>query len=139
MLLHTQNSAVYSQWKEILNKKQSLESVGVLLAFTPFSSRVECILKFQVKFKYSVWENKSLSLYYWRSSEAFFKTPLLIWSYGLFSSWWELIQRRGGERSTKHSDKFCRQGDNLIHWTGLQSQVDGTLEFPRVWEGILTK
>ena len=64
MLLHTQNSAVYSQWKEILNKKQSLESVGVLLAFTPFSSRVECILKFQVKFKYSVWENKSLSLYY---------------------------------------------------------------------------
>lgn len=64
MSLHTKNSAGYSQWKEILNKMQSLESVGVFLGFTPFSSTVECILEFQMKFKYFVWENKSLNLRY---------------------------------------------------------------------------
>lgn len=57
MLLHTKNSAVYSQWRKILNKEQALESVGVFLVVTPFSFRVEYILKFQVKFKYSLWEN----------------------------------------------------------------------------------
>ena len=48
--------------EKILNKKQSLESVGVFLVFTPFSFRVEYVLKFQVQFKYSLWENESLTL-----------------------------------------------------------------------------
>lgn len=48
--------------EKILNKTQSLESVGVFLVFTPISFRVEYILKLQVKFKYSLWENKSLTL-----------------------------------------------------------------------------
>lgn len=56
-MLHTKNSAGYSQWRKILNKEQALESVGVFLVFTLFSFRVEYILKFQVKFKYSLWEN----------------------------------------------------------------------------------
>ena len=31
------------------------------------------------------------------------------------------------------------QGDNLIYWTGLQSQVVETLEFPQVLERTLAK
>lgn len=36
MLLHTKNSAEYSQRKEILNKKQSLESVCVFCFYSLF-------------------------------------------------------------------------------------------------------
>lgn len=63
-MLHTKNSAGYSQWKEALNKKESLESVGVFLIFTPFSSRIVSIANFQVKFKDFLGKNKSLNLSY---------------------------------------------------------------------------
>lgn len=41
MVLHTKNTVGYSQWKEILKKEESLESVGVFLDFTSFSFSVD--------------------------------------------------------------------------------------------------
>lgn len=60
MLLHIKNSTGYSQWEKVLNQKESLENVDVFLVFIPFFVSVDYILKF----KYSLWENKSLNLCY---------------------------------------------------------------------------
>lgn len=132
-MLHTKNSAGYSQWEKILNQKESLENVDVFLVFTPFFFSVDYILKF----KYSLRENKSLNLCYWRRCEASFKLHYF-WTYGSFSSWWNSIQRRWGERVKKaQKQDLPFEGDNLICLTGSQSQVVETFEtlrFPKYWK-----
>lgn len=132
-MLHTKNSAGYSQWETILNQKESLENVDVFLVFTPFFFSVDYILKF----KYSLWENKSLNLCCWRRCEASFKLHYF-WACGSFSSWWKSIRRRWGERvKTAQKQELPFQGDNLICLTGSQSQVVETFEtlrFPKYWK-----
>lgn len=112
----------YFTWKKVqvvfngnkfLIKKKSLESLGKFFFF----SRVEHFLKFQVKFKYSVWENRSLNLCYCRRSEAFFKLHYF-WTCGSFSSWWNPIKRREGESEQNHKTRSAvpRRQSNLLNW-----------------------